>query len=112
MPSPLDQVTFDQTGGLVPIRIMIGDDLPSFNTLIGIPVTGYTFGGEVFDPMGNQLVTFTVVISQSTPTGVVNFSLTHDQCALIVPGSVYRCRWNNSGVIRTYVYGPFEVVGL
>src|SRR5512137_2954928 len=110
MASPLDQQTFDQSGALVPIKMMTGDSLPSFTASIGLVITGYAFDGAVFDSLDNKIVDFTVNVLQSTPTGVVKYSLTKEQCALITDGASYRVRWTNGADVRTYVYGGFEVI--
>ena len=110
--SPLDIIQYDQSGAYLPIKIMPNDDLPGI--VIGIPfvITDYTFDGEIFDYLGSLVTSFTISTTQSTPTGIIKLSLTKVQTAMIPLNATYRVRWTESGTIRTFLYGTFEVVNI
>lgn len=110
MSTPLDQIIYNQEGAFLPIKIMSGDDLPGINISIPFNITAYSFDGEIFDDFGNQIVAFTVTRNQLTPTGIITLSLTSAQCALIPSIAYYRMRWTVGSDIRTFLYGPFQVI--
>jgi hypothetical protein len=107
---PLEQNTYNQAGGYMPIKLMPSDDLPG--VVIGIPfdITNYTFDGQVFDEFGNILFDFAIAITQTTLTGIISASLTAAQIASPPALTSYRMRWTNGGILRTFIYGPIEVV--
>jgi len=110
MSSPLDQIVYNQVGALLPIKMMTGDDLLGITVALPFDITAYTFDGDVFDDFGNSVAQFTITPTQLTPTGIVVFSLTDSQCALIPSVAYYRMRWTVGTDTRTFIYGPFQVI--
>lgn len=107
MTNPLTQVTYNQEPGYLPIALKPGDNV---NMVIAIPldITNYTFGGSVYDALGNVLFTFDPTITQLTPTGTLTVSLSQAQSSQCVPGTAYDVWWTVSGNKRTFLAGPFQ----
>jgi hypothetical protein len=111
MASPLDQVVYNQEAGYMPIKVMVGDGVTGIRVDIPFIITGYTFDGSVYDSLSNLLFDFTApTISQTTPTGIVTYPVSTVQVGLLTTGAVYRLRWINSAIPRTFAHGPFEVI--
>jgi len=103
--SPLDQVTYNQEAGYLPVNLVAGDDLSILSTFPFV-TTSYTFSGSVLDSFGNTLMAFSV--TNSTPNAT--FTLTGSQTATIPVGATYYFQWVVGGLTRTFLSGPIVAV--
>jgi hypothetical protein len=110
MPSPLDQVTYDDSPAYLKISTFAGNAL---SVLLTIPfdTTNYEFSGDVVNDTDESVCMFTTEkTSSGTPTVYkVNYSLTPEQTASIPTTAYFRFKWIEGGVSpRTFISGPFE----
>jgi len=109
MASPLDQVVYNQDAGYLPINLVAGDDL-SMQIALPFDITLYTFSGYVQDSFNAPIVPFTIVKTQSTPTGIITATLTGANTLTIPTNATYYIQWTVAGAVRTFLAGPIVAV--